>query len=224
MSIYNAQLLNIDPVETRRYAGLHKVKDFDDKSIINACEDAQLLIEIQGIWKIYNYDYKNQIILSEPNVIINGKSIGNHLSNCEKVICIAATVGEKIENEVTNRFNAGEYVSSILLDAAATTAVEQVADAMENAINQKVSREGYSMRWRFSPGYGDWSLDQQPDLFRLSGAAEIGIKLSSAMMMTPRKSITAIIGLFKKKIDNKKNNIIHNCLLCNKTDCSSRQI
>ena len=223
MSIYNAPLLKIDPVETKRYAGLRNAKNFDEKNIINACEDAQLLIEIQSIWKIYNYDYKNQIILSQPNVIINGKSIGKHLLNCDKVACIAATVGEKIENEISYRFKIGKYLDSILLDAAATTAVEQVANSMEEAIKQKVSHEGYNMRWRFSPGYGDWSLEQQLDLYNLSGAEEIGIKLSTAMMMTPRKSITAIIGLCKKELSNKNNKMENYCMNCNKNDCQVRK-
>ena len=199
MPIYNARIVNIDPVETRRYAGLHKSEKFDEQIIISACEDAQLLIDVRGIWKMYDYDCKSQTVLADSPFKIEGKSITKHLEGCEKVICIAVTVGEAIENEVTNRFKIGEYVSSMLLDAAATTAVEQAADIMEKAITQEIARDGYTMRWRFSPGYGDWALTQQPALFKLTGAEEIGIKLSSAMMMIPRKSITAIIGLVKNK-------------------------
>ena len=78
MPIYNAKLTSIDTVEMKRYAGLRKNINFDEKKIFEACEEAQILIDIQGIWEIYNYDYKNQIILSEMPVIIEGKSIGNH--------------------------------------------------------------------------------------------------------------------------------------------------
>ena len=225
MPIYNAQILKIDPVETRRYAGLRNAKNFDEQSIIDACEDARLLIEVRGIWKMYDYESITQKILSDPPVIIDGKSIGKHLDACDKVICLAATIGEKIENEVTQRFKIGEYVSSMLLDAAATTAVEQVADTMENAINQEVSKQGYKMRWRFSPGYGDWPLTQQPELFRLAGAEEIDMKLSSAMMMIPRKSITAIIGLVKNTTTDQKNSSkhTHDCKTCDKIDCPNRK-
>ena len=225
MPIYNAPFFKIDPKETRRYAGLNKAEKFDERSIIDACEDAQLLIDVRGIWNMYDYDFQNQIILSEPPVIIDGKSIGNHLDGCDKVVCLAITVGEKIEQEVTQRFKAGEYVFSMLLDAAATSAVEQAADSMEKAIFQEVSRNGYKMRWRFSPGYGDWSLMQQKDLFRLSGAEEIGMKLSIAMMMIPRKSITAIIGLAKNEIiDEKKINALNKCASCENIQCVMREI
>ena len=221
MPIYNAKLLNIDPVEVRRYAGLRKAENFDEQNIIRACEEAQLLIDVRGIWNIYDYECKSQTILSETPVIIEGKFIGKHLENCDKVICMAATVGENIEYEVTKKFKEGEYVYSMLLDAAATTAVEQAADLMEKSMEQQMSREGYTMRWRFSPGYADWPLTQQSELFKLAGASEIGMKLSYAMMLIPRKSITAIIGLVKK-VTEQKNEAKHDCAACDKIDCPSR--
>ena len=223
MPIYNAKLITIDSVETRRYAGLRKNINFDEKKIFDACEEAQILIEVQGSWEIFNYNYETQTILSEKPVIIEGNSTGHHLMYCNKIICMAITVGENIEREITQKFQKGEYTYSILLDAAATAAVEQAADAMEKAIEENPLIRGYSMRWRFSPGYGDWPLTQQADLLRLSNAESIGIRLSSSMMMTPRKSITAVIGLINRKdkeiIYNKKNR----CENCNNLKCSNRQ-
>lgn len=45
MPVYNAPLLRIDPKETRRYAGLMRAKDFDERLIEDACQDARLLAE-----------------------------------------------------------------------------------------------------------------------------------------------------------------------------------
>ena len=45
MPVYNAPLLQIDPKETRRYAGLMRAKDFDERLIEEACQDARLLAE-----------------------------------------------------------------------------------------------------------------------------------------------------------------------------------
>ena len=224
MPIYNAKLINIDAVETKRYAGLRKNINFDEKKIFDACEEAQILIKVQGNWEIFNYNYETQTILSKKPVIIEGNSIGHHLMNCNKIICMAITVGENIEREVTKKFQKGEYTSSILLDAAATTAVEQAADAMEKAIKQNPLIRGYSMRWRFSPGYGDWSLAQQVNLFHLSNAETIGIRLSSSMMMIPRKSITAIIGLINNKNKEIKNRKKNHCENCNSVNCPNRKI
>ena len=219
MPIYNAQILTIDAAETRRYAGLRKAQNFGEKNIRDACEEALLLIDVRGVWEVYGYC--NHTVASEPPFTIAGKSIIKHLDGCDKVICMAVTVGFEIEREVTKKFERGEYLSSILLDAAATSAVEQAADLMEKNFAAKFSKDGYKMRWRFSPGYGDWNLTEQEKLFKICGADKIGMSLSSAMMLEPRKSITAIIGLCKEL--GTRNWELGNCETCNKFDCSMRK-
>ena len=123
MPVYHAPLLRIDPKETRRYAGLMKAKDFDEQRILDACEDALLLAQPRGIWELYDYDCETQTVQSAPPFTIEGKKIGAHLAGCDKVILLAATVGDDIEDMVTQRFEQGAYASSVLLDAAATTAL-----------------------------------------------------------------------------------------------------
>lgn len=223
MPIYNAPILQVDPKETRRYAGLQNAVGFDENMIEEACEDAQLLANPRSIWQIYDYDCQTRIVEASPIFQIQGEVIAKHLMGCEKVILLAATIGEEIEQEVTRRFETGAYASSVLLDAAATTAVEHVADALETAIEPELARKGYAMRWRFSPGYGDWPLEQQPELLRLSQAEKIGISLSEALMLIPRKSITAIIGLCKNTKVSPAPSKQHDCANCGKLDCPSRR-
>ena len=213
--IYNAQILEIDAAETRRYAGLRKAQNFGEKNIADACAEALILIEVRGAWELY--DYKNQTVLSAPPFTIAGNSIIKHLDGCEKVICMAATVGFEIEREINRKFERGEYLASVLLDAAATCAVEQAADLMEKNFAAKFSKEGYKMRW----GYGDWELTAQEKLFKISGAEQIGMSLTSALMLEPRKSITAIIGLYKGQ--GLRETGKENCAACDKFDCPMRK-
>lgn len=224
MPMYNAPILKIDIAETRRYAGMRNTADFDDEMLESFCEDARLLLDVKGIWKIYDYDCEKNLVMSEPTFEVKGESIIKHLQGCEKVICMAVTVGEKIEQEVTKEFKNGGYVCSMIMDAAATAAVEQAANEMEKVIAQEIAKDGYKKIWRYSPGYGDWSLNEQKDFFKISDAKEIGMRLSPMLMLMPRKSITAIIGLKKvtgdENISDKKNS----CEDCDKTDCQARKI
>lgn len=227
MPIYNAPLLNIDAKETRRYAGLMKAKNFDERMIESACQDAMLLASPKGSWLIYDYDCHTQTIKADPPFTITGTKIGQHLAGCDKVVMLAATVGETIEDTVSKRFADGSYTDSVLLDAAATAAVEQIADSMEKTIKQKTAPMGYGMRWRFSPGYGDWPLEDQLDMIRLTEAYKIGLSLSTSLMLIPRKSITAIIGLCKEttsQAKEKTNHTTKGCANCNKLDCPARKL
>lgn len=221
MPIYNSALKSIDTAETRRYAGLNK-SSFNEETINEACVEAQLLAQPQGIWQLYDYDSCTSTVKAEPDFPLMGTKICQHLKNAEKVILLAVTIGNAIEETITKHFKEGLYSYSLLLDAAATTAVEQAADEMEKTLHQQFDAQGYTMRWRFSPGYGDWDIKNQPELMRLSHATEIGIALTSSMMLQPRKSITAIIGL----LPNSSENTLFNkqgCKTCNKLDCISRK-
>ncbi len=223
MPIYNAPILKIDEAETRRYAGLNRAEKFNEESIVEACEEALLYLDVRGIWKVYDYDCENKIVMSDPHFKILGDSIQKHLAGCDKVICMAVTVGEKIEQEITTRFKQNHYFEAMLMDAAATVAVEHAADGMEKAIGLEVAKDSYKTRWRYSPGYGDWNLTQQKNFFNIVGAKEIGMSLSISMMLMPRKSITAIIGLEKISADKKiLTEDKKSCENCDKTDCPAR--
>ena len=209
MPIYNAQISAVDAKETRRYAGLRKACDFAEKNIQDACTEALSLIDVRGVWNVFDYH--------DLDDLLTGNAIVKHLSGCKKVICMAATVGAEIEREINKKFERGEYLASVLLDAAATCAVEQAADLMEKHFAATFGKDGYKLRWRFSPGYGDWDLSAQEKLFKFSGAQSIGINLTSALMLEPRKSVTAVIGLAKNSSHKK------NCAACDKPDCPMRK-
>ena len=56
--------------------------------------------------------------------------------------------------------------------------------------------KGMSLRPRFSPGYGDLPLTVQKEFMTLLDCAHlIGINLNESLLMSPSKSVTAIIGM-----------------------------
>ena len=82
MPVYHAPLLQIDPKETRRYAGLMNAKEFDEQMILDACEDGLLLAEPRGIWTLYDYDCQTQTVATEPPVRPHGGARCGHLAVC----------------------------------------------------------------------------------------------------------------------------------------------
>jgi cobalamin-dependent methionine synthase I len=108
---------------------------------------------------------------------------------------MAVTIGSAIEDEIDNLFLAKEYTKGLIMDAAATTATEMVADQLNRYIDELAAKRGFKTTWRYSPGYGDWPLAQQSALVKAIHADKIGITLTTSCMLMPRKSVTAIIGL-----------------------------
>ena len=106
-------------------------------------------------------------------------------------------------------FKQGNYTVGLLLDAAATTAVEQVADQVNEVINTIAKKQGYKPTWRFSPGYGNWPLEIQPQLAKIIKTEMIGLQVTENYLLFPRKSVTAIIGLMPANEDIKQNVVAH---------------
>lgn len=220
MPKYNTALMSIDINETRRYAGLNKAPDFNKKTISQACREILYAAQPRGSWEVYDYDAQNGIVLAPVLFQLEGKKVTKHLCRAKKVIIMAVTIGEEVERQISCRFKEGEYTLAVLMDAAATTAVEQVADGIEKTIDQKFSVQGFVRRWRFSPGYGDWPIDCQARMLELSKANEIGLGVTSSLMLMPRKSVTAIIGLVPKTDDIETEK--QSCKFCPKPDCNFR--
>ena len=79
---------------------------------------------------------------------------------------------------------------------------------------------GLYLRPRFSPGYGDFSILHQKELLQmLEAPKKIGLTLTEGYMLTPTKSVTALLGMSKdaKECD------IKGCEACTKEDCIYRR-
>lgn len=198
MPTYNPILTRVDLAETRRYAGLAGSK-FPNQLLQQACNEAHLLAKPRAIWEIYNYDPIQAVIMSPIPLMIIGNQISKHLKHAVKLAILAVTIGQQLEETVSQHFAGGEYSAGLLLDAAGTTAVEMAADQISALIGQQAASKGLIPLARFSPGYGDWDITVQPKMLELAGAGEIGLTVTATCMLVPRKSITAVIGLVPGK-------------------------
>ncbi len=102
-------------------------------------------------------------------------------------------IGGALENAI-RRAQVRDMTRALMLDCCGSVAVEAVCD---NAVEEIKSSLGAPfLTDRFSPGYGDLPLSVQPRfLDTLDAARRIGLHLTPTGIMTPRKSVTAILGI-----------------------------
>ena len=84
--------------------------------------------------------------------------------------------------------------------------LEVVAPAVENFCQiLGEAKSGARLRPRFSPGYGDLPLEMQKDIFSLLGCpSNVGITLNESLIMSPSKSVTAIVGIEPPQLMEKR--------------------
>lgn len=125
-----------------------------------------------------------------------GRSIARYLEGATHAAVLAVTVGMPLEREL-RLAAATDPVFAVALDAAATAAVEEAADALSECIAEWAASQGLFAKGRFSPGYGDLPLEIQPKLLSaLDAQRRLGITLSASLLMVPTKSVTAVTALF----------------------------
>ena len=141
--------------------------------------------------------------------IMGGKDIESHLNGCEKAIVMCATVGSGVD-KLIRISQISDMARAVVMDSLASVAVEQVCNAFDKIIAGKYS--DYNMTFRFSPGYGDYPIELQKIILQMLDAPKkIGLCTNDNFLLTPTKSVTAVLGLSKNPIERKK----RGCAICN---------
>lgn len=144
---------------------------------------------------------------------VESADLRKNLEGCEEVILFAATIGLEIDRLI-RRYTRLSPAKALFFQAIGAERIESLCDA----VNGEWKEAYQQLRPRFSPGYGDLPLEMQRDIFRvLDCPRKIGLTLNESLLMSPSKSVTAIIGIGggAEEVKNK-------CSVCRKTDCAYR--
>lgn len=173
---------------------------------------------IKGSFVLKKMSVCNNVI-SIANSSYPTRKLSKNLSDCHSVIIFSLTAGSGIDRLMNSLVSkpAGEYVVSSIGSAL----IESYADFFNTEIKKYFESKKQFTRPRFSPGYGDFSIDAQKDIISMTDASHLcGIYLTEALMLTPVKSVTGIIGI--SDIDRKCS--LSGCEVCEKTDCKLGRI
>lgn len=134
------------------------------------------------------------------------------LMNAEKVIVFVSTVGVGIDRMIA-KYAKVAPIKSLFFQALGAERIEQTCDVFCANIAQKYAEQGFTLGRRFSPGYGDFSLLAQRNIFQiLSPEKNAGVTLTDTLMMSPTKSVSAVIPI-TKNCSNPQENSCENCTM-----------
>lgn len=205
LTVEKYEVVSVDRAEVLRYMGYagQRLTDELDARIDEVVARCLAVARPAGAWEVFEVAGRepmgegvSSVQLAGASLRLEGESIQKHLAGAVAVGVMAVTVGMGVEREL-RRLSLSDPVAQVIFDAAGTTAVERAADACEASIVAAAHDRGLYTNFRFSPGYGDMSLSAQPVLLAtLDAQRKLGITLSKSLLMTPTKSVTAVVGLF----------------------------
>lgn len=203
----------IDRAQALRYMGVKSERT--DDSTANLMDKAE-----KEIFRAANPSYVFCEINKDSHSL-GGQDIQKVLKDSEKVLLFAVTLGVGIDR-LLRKIQVSDMALAFVIDAMASAAVEQVADIAE--LNLKNMYNDFYFTRRYSPGYGDYPLERQPEVIKILNAEKrIGLSVTSSMMLNPTKSVTAVIGLNRQPVEGFAVNCENKCSMCKNKSCPYRK-
>jgi hypothetical protein len=144
--------------------------------------------------------------------------LDRHLAGCPDVILFAATLGAGADT-LLRRWTASDMSLAVIGQACAAALLEGYCDECMAKLSSSLPQGRY-LRARYSPGYGDFSLDHQRSLLDLLDASRrLGLSLTEGGMRCPPNRFTG----GHRVTDDRDSCHIHKCARCAKTDCPFRK-
>lgn len=158
---------------------------------------SQATAEPRWVWRRFAFSLTPAgVALAGADLTFRGRDLAAHLAGAEALAVLCVTLGHGVERTLL-RLQAGALTDALLYNAASTALIEEAADRCAKEIRR--AAPGYHINGRYSPGYGDFPLEQQGDLLTLLQAGErLGVTLTAGDLMLPRKTVTAVLGLFRE--------------------------
>lgn len=214
------KLEKINRGEAFRYMGQRGELSAELRGLADECE-ARLLSAISPklVYAVFDIEHGEEIFVCGTPLKLSGESIREHLEDCGKCALMAVTLGSGVDR-VLREFESSAMEKAFVADALASAAVEQVCDLAEEEIKARLA--GAHFTWRFSPGYGDLPLAIQRDFLGVLNAQNrIGLTVTDSLILIPRKSVTAIIGISEHEITPKRRGCA-TCLIRGKCEFRKR--
>ena len=206
--------------EVLRYMGMPPERaDESLHALVDTCAE-ELLRAVQPRWRsrLMKVCPEADGVRLDNGLLLPGSSLAQHLSGCGQVFVFCATLGAQTDSLI-RRTECTDMTRALALDCCASALIEQLCDHVETHLQTQFP--GYFFPYRFSPGYGDLPLEvNTPILDLLDAPRKIGLCATSSHLLTPRKSVTALLGVADHPIDSHK----RSCLGCPAHDsCSYRK-
>ncbi len=152
----------------------------------------------RSVFREFGLSITGDGVLLESGLLLPGRDLAQHLAGCDRAVMLAVTLSAQAD-ALIRRAESRDMAQALALDCAAAALVEEVCDRLEGEIFAKYP--GCHFPFRFSPGYGDLPLSVQSGLLALLDAPrKIGLCANENHILTPRKSVTALIGVSREPV------------------------
>jgi hypothetical protein len=176
------------------------------------------LCKVQAGFRLLDID---KTVESKENIQVGGihfhtrQIVTSQLHHADQIILFLCSIGSGMELWSKEYTRENDPAMSYFVDTVASIVVETTADVLHDHMTQYLKTQGLNVTNRYSPGYCDWSVEEQHKLFSFFPKGFCGVLLTDSALMIPIKSISGIIGV-GKNVEYRP----YFCDTCGRKDCT----
>lgn len=223
MGSYKDFNVKVDMKEVVRLLGYkdgEPSKEIKD-AIKSEIEKYSTYIKPQITWKKINItEIRQNDVLLENGVLLEGKFISEKLEKCQYAIMAIYTVGQEVDKIIKLAFDSEDYLRGMILECIAAIALEQIEKELWGRMVKSIEGSKVGITARISPGDAAWDLKEQAKIFEcLRNNNILEVTLTESYMMMPLKSASVLYG-FGEGIGITRTE--HLCSECSMKNCMYR--
>ncbi|MDR2804640.1 MAG: hypothetical protein LBB85_03215 [Dysgonamonadaceae bacterium] len=124
-----------------------------------------------------------------------GSQIRAYMKGSDYLALFACTAGAIFTDLASRYHRESNYLEAFVADAIGSLTVEKAMDKIQTQLAAEMQTEGLQISNRYSPGYCNWPVSGQRELFVRMGEIPIAVSLTESCLMLPIKSVSGIIGV-----------------------------
>ncbi len=185
---------DIDVREALRYAGVRGKSEDARRLLLECSSELCGKIKTTVVYKILPFRVcEGEVDFGFASV--RSSDLEKRLNGAGRVVFCAMTIGLEVDRLIA-KYERISAAKALIMSALGSERAEALADAFCDELSKRFKKEGCSLTARFSAGYGDLPIEFQRDIFnQLTPEKYIGLTLGDSFMMSPVKSVTAIMGV-----------------------------
>ena len=187
--------MELDVSEALRYLGAgNEPPETLRRDMEAAARQLTQTLQPRFVYRVFSLNHETDgIRLREADLLLTGGMARTVLAQCDQAVLLACTLGAEFD-ALLRREQARDMAKAAMLNACGSAWVESGCDSAEREIAARFPEK--FLTDRFSPGYGDLPLSLQREVCAaLDTQRRLGLHVSERFLLTPVKSVTAIIGL-----------------------------
>ena len=163
-----------------------------------AREEAETLIQHIVIYKELKVkSFSHNTLVLENGTSLSGDYVKDLLSRAEKIIIVACTISDKLQQKVSE-IAGMDIVYALALDGAGSSAVESLSTSVCDELEKDATVQGMQTTVPINPGIIGWPVERgQKQIFDILKDESSEITINDIGIMNPFKSLSFIIGIGK---------------------------